>query len=266
MVYIHMWWTGRFPTQPWRRPVTIWVYKPEATNSLELLMMSGVPLETCWAFNKLWNNKFYYKAASCWYFYWVKMEIVFYMPLTKRKLLWRGTTLNSMHVGYYPSGEIWRSRSGISDDSKPCGVWCRVSTEAVGESSASLSPYNLLLPRPRHQVASTKVLSHNWPKMLGRHMGAPLLFSTYALQPSKDYCAIWVRRSNFRHQASPRVSPRESTQRRKVEVWARNVRKFCLYADFHVTFRDLLHAVKLRHGTDGFTSPPKEAVLRIFSP
>jgi len=32
-------------------------------------MMSGVPLETCWAFKKLWNNKFYYKAASCWYFY-----------------------------------------------------------------------------------------------------------------------------------------------------------------------------------------------------
>jgi len=25
----------------------------------------------------------------------------------------------------------------------------------------------------------------------------------------KAYCAIWVRRSNFRHQASPRVSPRE---------------------------------------------------------
>jgi hypothetical protein len=33
--------------------------------------MSGVPLEICWTFNKLWNNKFYYKAASCWYFYWV---------------------------------------------------------------------------------------------------------------------------------------------------------------------------------------------------
>jgi hypothetical protein len=31
-------------------------------------------------------------------------------------------------------------------------------------------------------------------------------------------------------------------------------------------FRDLLHAVKLQHGTDGFTSPPKEVVLRIFSP
>jgi hypothetical protein len=31
-------------------------------------MMSGMPLETCWAFNKRWNNKFYYKIASCWLF------------------------------------------------------------------------------------------------------------------------------------------------------------------------------------------------------
>jgi hypothetical protein len=31
--------------------------------------------------------------------------------------------------------------------------------------------------------------------------------------------------------------------------------------DFH---GDLLHAAKLRHGTDGFTSPPKEGVLWIF--
>ena len=28
----------------------------------------------------------------------------------------------------------------------------------------------------------------------------------------------------------------------------------------------LLHAVNLRHGTDGFTSPPKEGALRTFSP
>ena len=60
------------------------------------------------------------------------------------------------------------------------------------------------------------------------------------------------------------MSSRESTQRLKVELWARNVREFWLNADFHVTFRDLLHAVKLRHETDGFTSPPKEGVLRIF--
>jgi hypothetical protein len=30
--------------------------------------------------------------------------------------------------------------------------------------------------------------------------------------------------------------------------------------------RDYLRAAKLRHGTDGFTSPLKEGVLRIFSP
>ena len=34
----------------------------------------------------------------------------------------------------------------------------------------------------------------------------------------------------------------------------------------YTPLRDLLHAVKLRHGTEGFTSPPKEGVLRIFSP
>jgi hypothetical protein len=60
----------------------------------------------------------------------------------------------------------------------------------------------------------------------------------YALQPSKAYCAIWVRRSNFRHQASPRVSPRKSTQRRKVKLWARNIREFFLNVDLRVTFRD----------------------------
>ena len=41
--------------------------------------------------------------------------------------------------------------------------------------------------------------------------------------------------------------------------------EFCLkMPDFHVTFRDLLHAVHLRHGTNGFTSLPKEGVLRTF--
>jgi hypothetical protein len=34
---------------------------PSLGGHLELLIMSGVPLETCWVFKKLWNNKFYYK-------------------------------------------------------------------------------------------------------------------------------------------------------------------------------------------------------------
>jgi hypothetical protein len=36
--------------------------------------------------------------------------------------------------------------------------------------------------------------------------------------------------------------------------------------DFHVNHRVLLHAVNLRHETDGFTSPPKEGILWTFSP
>ena len=52
-------------------------------------MMSGVPLETCWAFNKLWNNKFYYKSASCWYIQWGKfstrpVKILLLYELVKR--------------------------------------------------------------------------------------------------------------------------------------------------------------------------------------
>jgi hypothetical protein len=30
--------------------------------------------------------------------------------------------------------------------------------------------------------------------------------------------------------------------------------------------RDLLHAANMRHGTDGFTSPPKKGVRRTFRP
>jgi hypothetical protein len=43
--------------------------KPKAAITVfELLMMSGVSLETCWAIKKHWNNKFYYTVASCWLF------------------------------------------------------------------------------------------------------------------------------------------------------------------------------------------------------
>ena len=66
-------------------------------------------------------------------------------------------------------------------------------------------------------------------------------------------------------QLSPLVVFKRSYQP-KVELHGREMAdKFCLkMADFHVTFRDLLHTLNLRHGTDGFTSPPKEGVLRIF--
>jgi hypothetical protein len=48
-----------------------------------------------------------------------------------------------------------------------------------------------------------------------------------------------------------------------VELWARNFREFCRKWRFTRHFCVLLHAVNLRHGADGFTSPPKEDALRI---
>jgi hypothetical protein len=58
-----------------------------------------------------------------------------------------------------------------------------------------------------------------------------LLFSTYAPQPSR----LIVR--------SPSVSTRVTTREHPA---AEVERKFCPNTDFHVTFRDLLHAIKLR--------------------
>ena len=123
--------------------------------------------------------------------------------------------------------------------------------------------------RPHRNTHSTEI--PGWKLALGAQwchknaLGLSFLF-IFQLRTAafKAYCAILVRRTNFRHQASPRVSPRQSTQQWKVELWARNFREFCLNPDLHVTFRDLLHAVKLRHGTYGFTSPPKEGVLKIL--
>jgi len=43
-------------------------------------------------------------------------------------------------------------------------------------------------------------------------------------------------------------------------------REFCRKWRLPLHFWVLLHAVNLRHGTDGFTSLPKVGVLRIFSP
>jgi hypothetical protein len=46
------------------------------------------------------------------------------------------------------------------------------------------------------------------------------------------------------------------------EKWPIN---FAESADFHVNF-GFFYMPKARHGTDGFNYPPKEGVLRIFSP
>jgi len=69
-----------WPSRNCRQPQTY--VKPEAAITVfELLMMSGMSLETCWAI-KHWNNKFYYTVASCWLFLYDlknnKSEVFYY--------------------------------------------------------------------------------------------------------------------------------------------------------------------------------------------
>ena len=51
-----------------------------------------------------------------------------------------------------------------------------------------------------------------------------------------------------------------------MELWARKCPVILPKFRLPLKFRDLLHAASLRHGTDGFTSPPKEGVLGFFRP
>jgi hypothetical protein len=69
LVYILMWWpavvqAGSEQFQPSldNGRSHMGIQTRGCKYSLELLMMSGMTLEICWAFNKFWNNKFYYKV------------------------------------------------------------------------------------------------------------------------------------------------------------------------------------------------------------
>ena len=54
-------------------------------KELGLLMMSDIPLETCWAFNEVWNNKFRYQVAYCW----LLLLSQFITSPNKRKINWK---------------------------------------------------------------------------------------------------------------------------------------------------------------------------------
>jgi hypothetical protein len=87
------------------------------------------------------------------------------------------------------------------------------------------------------------------------------------LQPKLAYCTARFGRSNFGQQMPPAPTDAFRTPAADVGTYGRGrTGKFCLNAHFHGAFRDLLHAANLRYGTHGFTSLPKEGVLRIFPP
>jgi len=74
LVYIRMWWPPVVKSE-WELQFPLrldYGWSPHAYVNqrlqilLGLLMMSDIPLETCWACNELWNNKFRYQVASWW--------------------------------------------------------------------------------------------------------------------------------------------------------------------------------------------------------
>ena len=75
------------------------------------------------------------------------------------------------------------------------------------------------------------------------------------------------RRPHFSRQVPPSATTREILAAKGGTVGEKDV-SVVILPKFRLPrkFRDLLHAANLRHGTDSFTSPPKEGVLRIFSP
>ena len=106
------------------------------------------------------------------------------------------------------------------------------------------------------------------------HIGLLYYPQTFQISPLVSFYEVLAARgadvyepTYFRKFQLPPLVVFKRTQQPKVELHGQEMAdKFCLKVpDFHVTFRDLLYAVNLRHGTDDFTSPPKEGVLRIFS-
>jgi hypothetical protein len=73
--------------------------------------------------------------------------------------------------------------------------------------------------------------------------------------------------SSFRRQVPPRPQDARDPSSERWNFVGENCRLISptmSTSTLHV--RDLLQAANLRHGTNGFTSPPKEGVLRIFFP
>ena len=74
-------------------------------------MMSDVPLEKCWAFNKRWNNKFYYKVRLVGCFYWFNFIFLFVILCTawddRSGLKLVDSSWNVMAHGYARRGN-WR--------------------------------------------------------------------------------------------------------------------------------------------------------------
>jgi hypothetical protein len=96
----------------------------------------------------------------------------------------------------------------------------------------------------------------------------PVLWRTlynYALQPLRLIVRSWLDVPTF---ATRRLHACHHTTAPSGGRWNCGREMSCNFVQMRTCtpFREFLHALKLRQGTDGFTSPAKEGVLRIYSP
>jgi hypothetical protein len=90
------------------------------------------------------------------------------------------------------------------------------------------------------------------------------LVSLYVPQPRRLFVLARLWKFPLAPPGAPTpTTTRETSSRERGKKWPVIL---STNGGFHAIGRDLLHAANLRHGTDGFTSPPKEGILRIFSP
>jgi len=119
-------------------------------------------------------------------------------------------------------------------------------------------------PKPSH-ITNTFLLVNSSSSV------GPVANTTDVLQPSRFIVLTLSPPRVWTFPRSPTGAPTSPTTREILvakggTMWVRINRKFCLRLQLPRQFRDLLHAANLRHGTHGFTSLPKEGVLRILSP
>jgi hypothetical protein len=92
--------------------------------------------------------------------------------------------------------------------------------------------------------------------ILGKFLGV----GCHCFPPPLDVPIFSARCLHVQRREGPLAAEGGTLRRREIirQIWPR--------MRLTLNSRDLLHAANLRHGTDGSTSPPKERVLRIFSP
>jgi len=118
---------------------------------IALLMMSSMPLETCWAFNERWNNEFYYKVASCWLF----LLSAFHRILVNCRLRFLDMGVNYLR---FPNSFLWPTVP-----IRVCSRIYRVKPNSAVSRRHSLCTLDIqsIYPEPKNNLWLNNVHTHD---------------------------------------------------------------------------------------------------------